>query len=324
MLRPTDDGMLIAGSSGIGKSTLATAIMEKLAAHGFQICVLDPEGDYDDLRDAIVLGDGQRAPREAEILDVLRKPAGGILVVNMLGLSMQQRPSFFTSLLAPIRQLRNETARPHWLVIDEAHHMLPADSETADASLPLPAAIYVTVHPDAMRPKALAGVQVVLGVGPKANEVVESFCRAIDAAIPRLPAAGEKDQVLFWDRPGNEPPRWIGVDRPKQEHQRHTRKYAEGELGEDKSFYFRGPNGALNLRAHNLMIFLQMADGVDDATWLHHLHRGDYSRWFRDAIKDNDLADEADSVQDGADAVVTRKQIRDIVERRYRPGEKAS
>src|SRR6185312_7046286 len=58
VLRPTDDGVLIAGSSGIGKSTLATAIMEKLAAQGFQICVLDPEGDYHDLRDAIVLGDG--------------------------------------------------------------------------------------------------------------------------------------------------------------------------------------------------------------------------------------------------------------------------
>ena len=81
VLRPTDDGMLIAGSSGIGKSTLATAIMEKLAAQGFQICVLDPEGDYDDLRDAIVLGDGQRAPRRLRS-DVLRKPAGGILVVK--------------------------------------------------------------------------------------------------------------------------------------------------------------------------------------------------------------------------------------------------
>ena len=95
--------------------------------------------------------------------------------------------------------------------------------------------------------------------------------------------------MLFWDRASDLPPRWISVDRPHQEHQRHTRKYAEGELGEDKSFYFRGPADALNLRAHNLMIFLQMADGVDDATWLHHLHRGDYTRWFRDAIKDDDL-----------------------------------
>ena len=45
-----------------------------------------------------------------------------------------------------------------------------------------------------------------------------------------------------------------------------------------KSFYFRGPENALNLRAQNLMIFLQMAAGVDEATWLHHLHAGDYSR----------------------------------------------
>jgi hypothetical protein len=31
-----------------------------------------------------------------------------------------------------------------------------------------------------------------------------------------------------------------------------------------------------------------MAEGVDDATWLHHLRAGDYSRWLRDSIKDDD------------------------------------
>jgi hypothetical protein len=28
--------------------------------------------------------------------------------------------------------------------------------------------------------------------------------------------------------------------RPRQAHRRHTRKYAEGELSEDLSFYFAG------------------------------------------------------------------------------------
>jgi len=56
---------------------------------------------------------------------------------------------------------------------------------------------------------------------------------------------------------------------PKAERHRHRRKYAQGALGEDKSFYFRGPHDALNLRAHNLALFLQIADGVDDDTWLH-------------------------------------------------------
>ena len=79
---------------------------------------------------------------------------------------------------------------------------------------------------------------------------------------------------------------------PAEKAERHIRKYAEGALGEDKSFYFRGPSNALNLRAQNLTIFMQMADGVDDETWLHHLQAHDYSRWVREAIKDDELADE--------------------------------
>ncbi len=319
VLRPEQGSVLIAGSSGIGKSTLATAIMEKLAAQGFQVCAFDPEGDYDHLQHAIVLGDARRPPLTDEVLDILRKPVATPLVVNMLGLPVQERPGFFAGLLARIHQLRGKTARPHWLVIDEAHHMLPAGSETADSSLPNPlaAAIFITVHPEAMRPKALAGVQTVIGVGPEAGKVIADFCRVVGTPPPALPLAGGDDQVLFWDRASDEPPRWVNADRPQQELKRHTRKYAEGQLGEDRSFYFRGPAGTLNLQAHNLMIFLQMADGVDDATWLHHLHRGDYAQWFRSAIKDDDLAREVESVQDGADPTATREQIRTMVERRY-------
>jgi hypothetical protein len=115
----------------------------------------------------------------------------------------------------------------------------------------------------------------------------------------------------------------VDADKPFHDLKRHVRKYAEGELGEDKSFYFRGPANALNLRAQNLVTFLQMADGVDDATWLHHLRRGDYVRWFRDAIKDDDLADDAAAIQDGADPQATRARMREIIERRYTAPAKA-
>jgi len=64
----------------------------------------------------------------------------------------------------------------------------------------------------------------------------------------------------------------------------------EGELGEDRSFYFRGPHGRLHLRAQNLVLLLQIGDGVDDETWEYHLRCGDYSRWVRESIKDEDLA----------------------------------
>jgi HAD superfamily hydrolase (TIGR01484 family) len=319
-LRPDAEGVLIAGSSGMGKSTLATAILERLAERGFQFCVLDPEGDYDELEGAVVFGDAGRVPATHEVLDLLASP-GTDLVVNMLGLEVNDRPGFFSGLLPQIATLRARTGRPHWILIDEAHHLLPASSEAVTIALPktLPVTIYVTVHPDQMSPEALAGVGVVLAVGKRAHDVVTRFCDAIGVERPPLPNEPPgKREVLFWDRAGG-PPCWVTADKPRQEHKRHTRKYAEGKLGEDKSFYFRGPEEALNLRAQNLMMFLQIADGVDDATWLHHLKRGDYSRWFRQAIKDDDLADEAEVVEGeaDADAAASRASIRVAVTRRY-------
>jgi hydroxymethylpyrimidine pyrophosphatase-like HAD family hydrolase len=317
MLQVDRGAVLIAGHSGGGKSTLTTAIIEKLAAEGFQVCVLDPEGDYDDMQDAVVLGDAERAPTPAEAIDLLRKPGRTPLVINMLGLSVRDRPALFVDLLSQICDLRGRTARPHWLVIDEAHHMLPADPGPDGARPPRApsATLYVTVHPSALHPAALADVRTLIVVGPKTDEVVAGFCQAIGRPAPDLPPLEIEEAVLFWNL--ESPPRWIRADRPRHAHQRHTRKYARGELGEDKSFYFRGPHGALNLRAHNLTLFLQMADGVDDATWLHHLHRGDYARWFREAIKDEALAQDAARLQDGEDPLATRKQMRALVESRY-------
>jgi hypothetical protein len=90
-------------------------------------------------------------------------------------------------------------------------------------------------------------------------------------------------------------------------------------LGPDVSFYFRGPEGKLNLRAQNLKIFLQLAEGVDDETWLYHLQRGEYSHWFREVIKDEDLAAEARGIEQRADmpARETRALVRAAIEQRY-------
>jgi Family of unknown function (DUF5752) len=90
-------------------------------------------------------------------------------------------------------------------------------------------------------------------------------------------------------------------------------------LGGDKSFYFRGPSNALNLRAQNLTIFMQMAAGVDDETWLHHLEAHDYSRWVREAIKDAELAHELQQIdgQPAQDSKATRRSVREAIERKY-------
>src|SRR5207302_1952978 len=86
-----------------------------------------------------------------------------------------------------------------------------------------------------------------------------------------------------------------------------------------RSFFFRGPEGKLKLRAQNLNLFLQIGDGVDDETWMHHLRQGDYSQWFLRRIKDAELASEAERVeqQPGATPQDSRAAIRAAIERRY-------
>ncbi len=129
----------------------------------------------------------------------------------------------------------------------------------------------------------------------------------------------DKERVLVWDLDAGKRVRAVKADRPRQAHKRHTRKYAEGELGEDRSFYFRGPDNALNLRAQNLMLFLQIAEGVDDRTWEHHLRAAHYSEWFRDVIKDSELAREAAEIEGDAslNAAESRKRISEVVSQRY-------
>jgi hypothetical protein len=96
---------------------------------------------------------------------------------------------------------------------------------------------------------------------------------------------------------------------------RHRRKYPAGDLGGD-AFVFRGPQGKLKLRAQNLGMFLQMAEGVDEETWMHHLAQRDYSKWFRTVIKDDGLAAEAEQIESGGGAD-SLDRIRDAIGKRY-------
>ena len=84
-------------------------------------------------------------------------------------------------------------------------------------------------------------------------------------------------------------------------------------------FYFRGPEGALNLAAQNLRLFMQLADGVDDQTWLFHLRRGDYTSWFRNILQDEGLAALSEQLKDCPDvsATASRQAIFNLVRQNY-------
>jgi hypothetical protein len=291
-----------------------------MIGRGFQLCLIDLEGDYTDLESVVVVGDVKLPPRIPEMIDRLGNPEHSV-VANLLGIEVADRPQFLAELMPPLSQLRFETARPHWLVIDEAHHLLPSTWGGAPLVLPREFAgtVLITVDPEHVAPDALQAMEYIAAVGADADHAVASFCRMVGETAPgAFGKAPEHGQALLWSRHS----RWLRLVAPteaSQEHQRHIRKYAEGELGEDKSFYFRGPDGALNLRAQNLALFMQIADGVDDRTWDHHLRTGDYSRWFRDKISDDELADEVAGIEseEALSPSDSRARVKQAIARRY-------
>jgi HAD superfamily hydrolase (TIGR01484 family) len=319
---PHSRGIMLAGTSGGGKTTFATAFLESLWAGGYQYCVLDPEGDYGKLEHAVVLGDPKHPPTPEEASHVLQMPAD-CLVLCTLAIAFQDRPEFFRDVLSDLVDLRARTGRPHWLMIDEAHHLLPS-ARSGPANLPkdLRGMALITLVPSHVNRALLEHLEWVLAVGENPEATLADFAAAIGRPPPPAPRLAEplkRGEALAWrpDRP--DPPFLIRSLTPRSERRRHVRKYSAGELGVDKSFHFRGPEGKLNLRAQNLMLFMQIAEGVDDDTWTWHLKHKDYSRWFRESIKDEELAAEAVAVEeDGSlDPADSRAALRDVIERRY-------
>src|SRR2546423_15355801 len=99
--------------------------------------------------------------------------------------------------------MRTELARPHWLVIDEAHHLLPRDWKPEDGAIPetLGGMLLITVHPGEVSRAILDRVDVVAGFGQDAGGTVQQFATAIGTDAPGVPAGTPNPgEALVWFR----------------------------------------------------------------------------------------------------------------------------
>src|SRR5437763_8309300 len=134
-IAPAGRRVLVAGPSGSGKTTAATGMIERLMSAGYQCCIVDPEGDYEGFEGLVGVGSAERAPSVDEVLALLGKPevhAG----VSLVAVPVNDRPAFFATLLPRLQEMRSRSGRPHWIVIDEAHHLFPASGQPTPLALP--------------------------------------------------------------------------------------------------------------------------------------------------------------------------------------------
>ncbi|WP_049560773.1 HAD-IIB family hydrolase [Nonomuraea sp. SBT364] len=315
-LTPYGTGLVVAGPSGSGKSTVTTALLERLVESDHQCVVIDPEGDYAEFPGTAVLGEPDRAPAVDEVLRLLESPRHSA-VVNMIGMPLRDRPAFFAELVPRLVSMRAKLGHPHWVVVDEAHHLMPAEVQEVPVKdvRDLGAMVLITVHPEALSPAALNLVDGVIAVGPEPGDTLGAFADALGRPAPAIEGEGDDGSVVLW-RTALDAAQRVQPSPARAERTRHRRKYAAGTMSKDKSFYFTGPEQRLNLRARNLHTFVELAEGIDGDTWAYHLKRGDYSAWIRDRLGDDELAGEVEAVErDEPDDSLSR--VVELIDRRY-------
>lgn len=195
-----------------GTSALGTALLERLSKAGYQFCVLDTEGDYIDFKPAVTFGTLVNPPAVAEVLTALEKPDVQA-VVCLAAVPAEARHEFVERLLVPLRGLRAGTGRPHWILVDEAHELLPASAEADDS--PATGAentIYVTDDPMSLAPGILASVDGIAACGANAAATIDAFAAAVSWGKPALPPlAPHEGQALVWFRKSEHPVALIEV-----------------------------------------------------------------------------------------------------------------
>jgi len=315
---PYRSGILLSGVSGAGKSTFTLSIMESLIIKGYQFCLVDPEGDYLELPGTVVVGSESTMPALEEIAELLKNPEQN-LVICALSVPLPDRPSFFARLMPVLLELRKDYGHPHWILLDEAHHLLTSEPAIAEHILPqkLVNFILISTSPHALNADILSHIGTIITIGEDPRYPIEQFCtiRKCDppAQIPSL----SQGQACVWDIESDKQPFVIQVNMPERMIQRHKKKYAMGDMGYN-SFVFTGPDNKLQLKANNLMMFVHIAEGIDDQTWLYHLHRGDYKRWSADCIHDDELVAKVEkAAQKNREVKDSKKIIIDYIIQKY-------
>ncbi|HEX6106639.1 MAG TPA: HAD hydrolase family protein [Gemmatimonadales bacterium] len=286
--------LLVVGGTRTGKSCLAGLLAERLAAMGYVICVLDPEGDHvglEALRGMLATGGGDPLPDAEHLSRLLRL---GSVIVDLSLRSLGQRARDCRRLLADLADIRERTGLPQWIVMDEAHlvpdvgRLLQLGEEPSAAGVCL-----ATYRPQDLDPETARAMDLALALPGEGAAALQAWLAAAgfpSGELERLPAPAEADsdrQALLLDRRTG---RRFTVDRRVSVHVRHWHKYRSGELPAHQRFYFRRGDRLTGAVAGAIGEFHDEVARAEPAVLLHHARNRDFSRWIAGVIADHELA----------------------------------
>src|SRR6185312_16265722 len=105
------------------------------------------------------------------------------------------------SLLSRLLELRARTGLPHWIIVDEAHHVAPAQRHPGGLTVPPDPRgfLFITVHPDHVAPAMLTQVGTAFTFGPMAPQALVELAQLRGGAPPAaLDAPTDRGHALAW------------------------------------------------------------------------------------------------------------------------------
>jgi HAD superfamily hydrolase (TIGR01484 family) len=223
--------VLVIGGPAGGKSQFAVTMLKQLSEQDYQTCVFDPGSDYQGVEEPIVLGTIEQSPAVEEVLQVISDPQKSC-VVSLLGTKPEEQPVMFARIMRELMEYRSRTGRPHWCIIDEAHHPLPAKwLPTQDLSLEeLRSVMFITAFPAQLPDAILRGADLLVAIGEEPVKSLAQFCDLLGEPAPKVapPVDQQEHHALVWWR-GTSQPTWFRRLSPRSEHQRHRHGYPDAK-----------------------------------------------------------------------------------------------
>ncbi len=189
VLPASQTNVLIAGSTGSGKSYVAGLLTDQPVDASYPVLVVDPEGDHvalsHELEGVLLVGGGERLPAPDEVLRLLRHRYAS-WVVDLSSPSLESNRTYQTALLTRVEAHGERTGLPHRVVLGEADPTV--GRATASLAVLEPGQsgnCLVTWRPEHFAAEAIAAFDAVVVLGSEeTSEVVVNLAAAIDE-VPR-------------------------------------------------------------------------------------------------------------------------------------------
>jgi hydroxymethylpyrimidine pyrophosphatase-like HAD family hydrolase len=289
-----DGNLGVFGDSGSGKSWVAGLLAEGMHHAGYQVLLIDPEGDFKGMRALpgfVALEVTQDSTPPPRMVATLLEAVTVSIVVDLTAYSLARRDEYVADLLHALRTLKGHKFRPHWIVLEEAQAFLPPNEGAVWAALrPMLSDggwAFVSYRPDRLVSQVLAGLDQCIFARLSEAEAIQTLrettkCspEASLADIPRGYAWLCGQQVVR-----------LRPNTRRIPHIRHLYKYLDSPLPRHKRFLFRDGQGFLDVEAASLFEFLQCLRRLPIASLAYHQGRGDFARWVDTALGDGVLAD---------------------------------